>query len=191
MDLDIIFFIGPQGSGKGTQAKLLAHKLGFFYWEMSSVLREAAAAGDALGQEILKMQNEGTLVPDEITTKVIEKKFIQLRTPPGFVFDGVPRRLGQAQMLVETLKAQGHTKFLTLFIDLPREESIKRLMLRAQHEARKDDTQAGIERRFAFYEKETIPMLDYMRGQTEFLTIDGLPPIEEVTKLINTALELP
>src|SRR4051812_16971645 len=132
MLLNTIFFIGPQGSGKGTQAKLLAQRLDFFYWEMGGILREVAASQTPLGTKIKRLIDSGILLKDEDLYEVVKARLNQIPKTKGVIFDGIPRRLGQAQFLLDYLKQQGRIDFSTLYISLPKEESIKRLLKRAE-----------------------------------------------------------
>jgi len=190
MDLNVIFFIGPQGSGKGTQAKILAKKLDFFYWEMGGMLRGMKDENTDLARKVTDMINQGILLPDDILLEVVKQKLDEIPAGKGVIFDGIPRRIGQAKFLMDYLKGQGRKDFTTLYISLPREESMKRLLLRAQKEGRVDDTPEKIEFRLQQYEKDTIPVLEYFRKETNFIEINGQPPIEEVAKSINEALGL-
>jgi adenylate kinase len=189
MHLNTIFFIGPQGSGKGTQAKLLAAKLDFFYWEMGGILRCLKNETSDLAKKVTDMINQGILLPDDILLQVVEQKLSEISADKGVIFDGVPRRVGQAEFLMDFLKKQGRKDFITLFVNLPREESKNRLLLRAQKEGRADDTPEKIEFRLKQYEQDTVPVLDFLKTHTDFKEIDGQPPIEKVTEAINQALE--
>lgn len=189
IDFDAIFFIGPQGSGKGTQAKLLAEKTGFFYWEMGQIFRDIAKSGTELGNQIGSLIDQGVLLGDDLWLQVVKQKLSELPATKGVIFDGVTRRLGQAQFLLDNLRLLHYKNFATIFITLPKEESIKRLLLRAKIEGRKDDTKEAIEFRLQQYEHDTVPVLDYLKESTEFITINGLPPIDEVTDQINKSLE--
>lgn len=190
MDLNTIFFIGPQGSGKGTQAKILAQTLGFFYWEMGGILRQVAKEDSDLGREVKNLIDQGILLSDELLLKVLVSRLSQIPASQGVIFDGVPRRIGQAEFLMDYLLKQGRKNFVTLFVNLPREESINRLLLRAEKENRADDTREGIETRLQFYERDTLPVLDYLKTKSALFEIDGKPPVEEVTKKINKVLGL-
>ena len=190
MNLNTIFFIGPQGSGKGTQAKLLAKRLEFFYWEMGGILREVAASGSILGDKVKGLINSGTLLQDEDLYAVMQMRLNQISNTQGVIFDGIPRRLSQAEFLLDFLKTQGRENFTTLFIDLPKEESLKRLLLRAEIEKRPDDTKEKIEFRLQQYYKDTLPVVDYLKKTTTFMQIDGRPSIEDVAKNINYMLGL-
>lgn len=190
MDMDAIFFIGPQGSGKGTQAKLLAEKLGFFYWEMSSVIREVANSGSEEGKRYLDLMAQGVLLSAEDIIAICKQKLPAIPVDKGIIFDAVPRRIPQGEFLVAELHKRGARHLFTLFIDLPKEESVNRLLKRAEIEHRIDDTREKIEYRLEQYQTETLPVLEYMKTVTTFITIDGRPEITEVTKSINTALHL-
>lgn len=190
MDLNTIFFIGPQGSGKGTQARILAQKVDFFYWEMGAILRSMKDEQTDLAKKVTNMINTGVLLPDEMLLQVVGEKLAAIPADKGVIFDGIPRRMGQALFLMDFLKQQGRTNFTTLFVNLPKEESLNRLLKRAEIEKRADDTREKIEFRLQQYEQDTLPVLDFLKQQTNFIEIDGTPAVEEVTNEINKALEL-
>jgi len=185
MTPDVIFIMGPQGSGKGTQGKILADRLGFFFWDTGAILRE---------EKDLKIRGErtgdGTLLSDEEVLLVFRDKIKKIPSDRGIVFDGIPRRIGQAEEVVDYFRERGRNNMTTLFLDIPHEETFKRLLLRAKIEGRADDTPEGIEFRLKQYEEATVPMFEYMRANTDFIEIDGRPPIPEVTAAINKALGL-
>ena len=187
MDYNIIFIAGPQGSGKGTQGKRLADKLGFLFWEMGGTLRALLASGSELGKKISAIDH-GTLLSDELIMEVLKDQLPLISHKKGIIFDGVPRRLGQGQFLVEYLKERGMDRMATIFIDVPREECVKRLLLRAQHESRVDDTPDAIARRFRDYDDAIKPAMDYLKEHTTFITIDGTPTPDEIAANINKAL---
>jgi adenylate kinase len=187
MDYNIIFVAGPQGSGKGTQGKKLAEKLGFLYLEMSGMLRAVRASGSPLAEKISAM-DRGVLLSDELIIEALKDGLPKLPYEPGLIFDGVPRRLGQGQFLVEYLKEHGMDKMATIFIDVPREECVKRLMLRAGREGRVDDTPEVMAQRFRDYDEAIKPAMDYLKTQTTFITIDGTPTPDEIAANIKQQL---
>ena len=188
MNYNIIFIAGPQGSGKGTQGKRLAEKLGFLFWEMGGTLRTILAQGGPLAEKI-KAIDHGTLLSDELIIEVLKDQLLLIPHEKGIIFDGVPRRLGQGQFLVEYLRDDRKMdKMATLFIDVPREECVKRLMLRAEHESRMDDTPEAIARRFRDYDEAIKPAMDYLKEHTTFITIDGTPTPDEIAADINKKL---
>lgn len=190
MNLNTIFFIGPQGSGKGTQAKLLAKTLDFFYWEMGGILREVASSNTILGIKVKQLIDSGVLLEDEDLYQVVKMRLNEIPTSKGVIFDGIPRRLGQAEFLLNFLKEQGRTNFTTLYVSLPKEESIARLLKRAELEKRADDTLEKIEFRLEQYEKETVPVLDFLKTNSNFYEIDGKPEISVISKNIRTTLNI-
>ena len=190
MKYNVIFITGPQGSGKGTQAKILARKLDFFYWEMGAVLRENREWKLTGGKTVGELIDGGTLLSDEQVLEVFKAKMKYLPVDKGIIFDGIPRRIGQAEYLMKFLKEQGRTSFMTVFLDVPKEESVKRLLLRATIEHRADDTPDGIAYRIKQYEEATVPMLGYLRKETVFLDVDGSPSIPEVERNIEDALQI-
>ena len=190
MDIDALFLIGPQGSGKGTQAKLLAEKLGFFYCGTGAILRDFVAHDGALGEKIATLINDGKLVDDATLFEVIREKLEAISSQEGVIFDGIPRRVSQAEYLIGFLGSIGKKRLLTLHVKVPHDESVKRLLKRAEIEGRVDDTRERIEFRLKQYDEETVPVLDYLRPRTRFVEIDGLPPPDVVTQEIDKALGL-
>lgn len=188
---DAIFIMGPQGSGKGTQARILAERLGFFHWDMGAILRASSDFKFSDGRTIGDIIDTGTYLTDAQLIEVIKDKLDELPADKGIIFDAVPRRMGQAEFLMDWLRRRGKNNLATIFLDLHKEESIKRLILRSKTENRADDTPEGIENRLRQYEEATVPILDYMRRNTKFFEIDGRPPIPEVAAQINRALGLP
>jgi adenylate kinase len=187
MDFNIIFVAGPQGSGKGTQGKKLAEKLGFLFWGMGATLRDIQASDMQFAAKI-SLLDRGTLLPDGLIIDILKERLALMPKDQGIVFDGVPRRLGQAEFLVPFLRAQGREKMATVFIDLPREECMKRLLLRAASEKRNDDTPEAIENRFQSYDHEMAATAEYLKTETTFITVDGQPSADIVEKSIDDAL---
>jgi adenylate kinase len=191
MDFNAIIFIGPQGSGKGTQAKLFAEKLGFFYLGTGAMLREIATHDDELGKKVAETINQGILLDDVTIFKVVEEAVATVPQDKGIVFDGIPRRPVQAEYLINFLKTAHRDRLATVYLSLPHDESVNRLVKRAAIEGRKDDTREHIVFRLEQYEKETVPVLDYLKKTTQFFEIDGTPPPGGVTQEIAKALDVP
>ncbi len=186
---DAIFMIGPQGSGKGTQGKTLAAKLGYFYWEMGGILREEAKKSTPFGIKVKDLIDAGKLLEDDELFRVLQTELPEVIKHKRLLFDGVPRTVPQAVHLIHYLQQNGFTSFGAIHIDVPNEESVKRLLERAHHEFRVDDTPEKISFRLATYDKETKPVLKFMQGIGDLHTIDGVGTIEEITERINKALE--
>lgn len=190
MKLNTIFLIGPQGSGKGTQAKLLAKKLNFFHWEMGGILRQVASEQTELGQEIKNLIDQGILLSDEMLYKVVDSRLSEIPKDTGIIFDGIPRRIGQAEYLLNYLTKQGRTDFVTLFINLPEDLTMQRLLNRAKIEGRADDTEEKIKLRLEQYKQDTVPVLNYLKSKTSFIEVDGTPSIETVDENVQQALQI-
>ena len=189
-DFEVIFMTGPQGSGKGTQGKRLAAKLDFFLWDMGAVLRSIATEDTPLGREVADIINNGNFLGDDLLIEILKDRLSSLPPGKGLIFDGVPRRMGQAEYILKFLREQHRSRFVTVSIDLPREESVKRLMLRAKTEGRVDDTPEAIDKRLKFFEDVIKPMMEYLKQETTYIEIDGRPSIDEVEKAIDAALGL-
>jgi adenylate kinase len=187
MNFEIIFVAGPQGSGKGTQGRRLADKLGFFFWGMGGILREIQSKDVQFAQK-LEVSNRGMLLPDELIIEIVQQRLAHVPTSQGIVFDGVPRRIGQAEFLVPFLRGRGYQAMATVFIDLPRAESIRRLSSRAQSEQRVDDTPDAIQRRFEYYDQTMPAVVEYLQRETKFVQVDGSPAVDDVEKSVDAAL---
>ncbi len=185
---DAIFIVGPQGSGKGTQMKALAGRLGFYSWDTGKVLRENRGVKTVTGQTVGEIIDTGGLLTDAQLLGVVKPLIAAIPLEKGVIFDGIPRRIGQAEFITEFLSAQGRSSMATVFLDVPHDVSVKRLMLRAATEGRKDDTREAIEYRLKQYEDATVPMLEFLKQHTDYFPVDGRPPIPEVTQEIFQAL---
>jgi adenylate kinase len=139
---DVIFFIGRSGAGKGTQAKALAERLDFFYWEMGGILRSEIAKQSEIGKNIADLVNSGVLLSDQHMYPVIEAHMGEIPSDRGIIFDGFPRRISQANYIMGLLRGLGRKSMTTLFLDVPRQDSVERLHHRAEIEHRVDDEAA-------------------------------------------------
>jgi len=184
----VVILIGPQGSGKGTQAKILSETLGYFHWDNGGILREIAKKDCEIGRKVKKLIDSGILLDDETLLEVAEDKLHELDPRQGIIFDGLPRRLSQARFLLSLLKRQGREGVTTLFIDIPEQEAYRRLQIRAHIEGRADDQPEKVKLRLHQYYIETVPVADFLKTETDFVDIDGLPSIEEVSRSVYEAL---
>lgn len=177
--------VGPQGSGKGTQGKILAKKINFFYWEMGAILREEAKKDTPFGRKVKGLIDAGHLLEDDELYRILQTELPEVIKHKRILFDGVPRRVGQGAYLMHYLSQNGFTKFATIVIDVPQQESIKRLLERAHHEFRTDDTPEKIAYRLELYEKETLPVVKFLKGIGDYYQIDGIGTVEDITKRID------
>ncbi len=188
MDYDIIFVAGPQGSGKGTQGKRLAEKLGFLFWEMGGTLRAILAEAGPLAGRI-KAIDHGTLLDDDLIIEILKQKLPLIPAGSGVIFDGVPRRVRQSEFMVAWWRERGEEdRLATVYIDLSRDECKRRLLLRAETEGRADDTPEAIDRRFRDFDDEIHAAMEYLKDHTKFITIDGAPAPDAVAAAIEAAL---
>jgi adenylate kinase len=159
-----IVVVGPQGSGKGTQAKKLASTYGIAHIASGDLYREAIARGSELGEQVAPLLAAGQLVPDEITIPLIRDRLDRGDTLPGFILDGYPRNLAQAEALDEMLNDVGRSIQVVFEFQVPdRQQLIDRMLKRAAEENRPDDTLEVIQRRLDTYDRETAPLVEYYR----------------------------
>lgn len=173
-----IMFIGPQGSGKTTQAKILAEKTGFKYLGTGEMFREALKKKEE-GWEKLKVILEGKLVDNEITCNFIKEKLEGLTNEKGIIIDGYPRNAEQKNIYDPDFD-------VVLYIKVSDEVAIDRLLGRG----RVDDTTEAIQKRLELYHKETGPLLDVFLNEGKLWIVDGEKPIEAVTEQIFKHLNL-
>jgi len=171
-----VLFIGPPGVGKGTQAKRLVDALGVPHIASGDMLREAVANGTPLGLQAARYMEAGELVPDDLVIAMIE---VRLRLPSavcGYVLDGFPRNVRQAEALTETLGEEAIDTVLVL--DVSEEEIVERLLKRAEIEGRPDDDEPTIRRRLEVFRRETEPLIGYYEDKVQ--RVDGIGTINEV-----------
>ena len=176
MPLDLLV-LGPPGAGKGTQAKRLAAERGIAHVATGDMLREAMAAETELGRQVKPIYDRGDLVPDELMVALIRERLDDADTEGGFVLDGFPRTIPQAEALDEMLEAIDRSLACVLEFQLPEEEAVRRLHGRAEEEGRADDTPETIRRRMEVYHGQTEPLVAYYlaRGVLVGIPAGGTP----------------
>ena len=182
-----LIILGPQGSGKGTQAKLLAEKYGITHISTGSLLREESQNGTPKGDLIADLLKTGELLPFDTVLEVLEP--VLLRSEKGFILDGTPRDLSQAEYLDSFLAERKINIDKVILLDIPRDVSLSRLAKRAITEGRSDDTPEAINERLDIYNHQTLPVIDFYRQQGKLLTIDGTPDINTIFVDICSKLE--
>jgi adenylate kinase len=189
-----LILLGPPGSGKGTQAQRLVHKHGIVQLSTGEMLRAAVAAQTPVGIQAQGIMAGGGLVPDEIVVGIISDRLDQPDAAKGFILDGFPRTVPQAEALDELLKKK-HIK-LDAVVELRVNESalLQRVETRVAEmrargeEVRIDDTPEVLTRRLASYRSQTEPLIHYYSERRKLLTVDGMMTIEHVTREINRIL---
>ena len=184
-----LLLLGPQGSGKGTQAKRIAEAYDLAHVASGDMFRAAIAAGTPLGRRVEPLLAAGSLVPDELTIEVIRERLAQEDAREGFVLDGFPRTMAQARALDQLLAEIGRELTVVLALHVSDAVSFERLLRRAQEEGRVDDTPETIARRLAIYHEQTEPLIEYYRAQDRLVPIDGEGTVNEVFAQIEAALD--
>jgi adenylate kinase len=184
-----LLVLGPQGAGKGTQAKRIAAEYTLPHVSSGDMYRAAIAAGTPLGKQVEPLLASGTLVPDAITIPLIRERLGETDAREGFVLDGYPRNLAQAEALDEMLGEIGRGLDAILFFDLPDHIATERMLKRATEENRPDDTPDVIARRLATYHAETEPIVEHYRVTGRLVPLHAERTIDEVWTEIQAALE--
>ena len=183
-----LLVLGPQGAGKGTQAKRISSNYEIPHVSTGDMFREAIAAGTPLGKEVEPLLDQGILVPDELTIKLIRDRLSEDDAAGGFVLDGFPRNLAQARALDEMLREIGRGLDAILFFDIPDSVGMERALSRAEIEGRNDDTTDVIARRLATYHAETEPVVEHYRTTGKLVPLHAAGTVEEVWRQIEDAL---
>jgi len=184
-----LLILGPQGAGKGTQATRIAEEYGVPHISTGDILRAAIAQGTTLGLEVQPIVESGRLVPDELMVGLIRERLGHDDTEPGFVLDGFPRTLAQAEALDSMMREIDRSFAAVLALQVPDAIARERLLGRARKEGRTDDTPEAIDRRLALYHEQTEPLLEYYRTRGRFAPIHGERTEGEVFAEIQAAIE--
>jgi len=184
-----ILLLGPQGSGKGTQAKRISDAYGIPHIATGDMLRSAISAETELGRKVKPIYDSGGLVPDDLMIELIRDRLTESDTDNGFVLDGFPRTLAQAEALDPMLREIGKELTVVFALQLPEQVCIDRLTKRAQLEGRVDDTPEAIAKRLELYHRETEPLIEWYRIRSNVVTIHADRSMNEVFGEIQQALE--
>jgi adenylate kinase len=182
-----ILILGPQGAGKGTQAARIAAEYGARHLSTGDLFRAAIAAGTELGQRVKPLLDSGQLVPDEITVALIREQLGE--TTDGWVLDGFPRNLSQAEALDAMLTEIGQPLDVIVMLEIADDVARERMLKRAEIEGRADDTPEVIERRLATYHEQTEPVVRFYLASGKLVQVHGERTIDEVWSEIQTALD--
>ena len=188
MPLDVLF-LGVQGSGKGTQAKRLASEYGLAHIATGDMLRIAMAAGTPLGQRVKPIYDAGELVPDDLMIELIRERLQSPDAANGFILDGFPRTMAQADALDSMLAEIDRPLAVVFELQVPDEVAIERLRKRSAEEGRSDDTPEAIAKRIALYHQQTKPLVSHYRLAGNLVGIHGDRPENEVFSEIQQAVE--
>jgi adenylate kinase len=210
-----LIFIGPPGSGKGTQAKRLAAQHGVPHISTGDMLREAIADGTELGQKAAPIMASGALVPDDLMIGIIRDRLAKPDAERGFILDGFPRTVVQAEKLDGIVAGNGGDKLRVLQLLVPDEAIVNRIALRrscsncgaiyhlenkppandsvcdrcgAEVIARPDDNETAVRKRLEAFHQQTVPVATYYKTKSALREVDGIGPIDEVFERIEQSL---
>ncbi|MGV8965666.1 MAG: adenylate kinase [Cellulomonas sp.] len=183
-----LIIMGPQGSGKGTQAARLAVRLGVPTISTGDIFRANIKGGTELGKRARVFTDAGNLVPDEITNAMVADRLAEPDAADGFILDGYPRTADQADVLDGILEGAGTSLDAVLELDAPREELLARLHKRAEIENRADDTVDAIRRRLEIYAEQTAPLTAGYAQRGLLVVADAMGDVDDVTERLLAAL---
>jgi adenylate kinase len=187
--LDIVI-LGPPGAGKGTQGKLIAAEAGIPHINTGDMFRAECAAGTELGERVKSILDHGDLVPDELTIEVVRTRLDQEDTRDGFILDGFPRTLAQAEALDRVLAEIDRGELsAVLDFEVPDEIAVHRLLGRAAVEGRSDDLPDLVRHRLAVYHEKSEPLVEYYRTRGLLVLIHADRSVEEVFSEVQQVLE--
>jgi adenylate kinase len=187
--LNLVLF-GPPGAGKGTQSAKLIEKYGLIHLSTGDLLRAEISAGTTLGLEAKKLMDQGILVPDAVVIGMIENKLNENKAAAGFIFDGFPRTVAQAEAL-DSLLASHHLSINQMVaLEVAEEELTQRLLERGKSSGRPDDqNESLIRKRVQEYMEKTAPVAAYYANQGKFTGINGVGEIEAIFDQILSIIE--
>ena len=184
-----IVFVGPPGSGKGTQAKLIQERLGCQIIGTGDLLRGAVKAGTPTGRKAEQFMIRGELVPDDVVNDIVADFFRGPNPPPAFLLDGYPRNVSQAEFLDRVLTEAKLPVTRIVFFTVPEDELVRRIDVRRTAENRPDDDAAAVRQRLATYEHATRPIVDYYRKTGNLVEIPAVGDVEAIHRRVVAELK--
>jgi adenylate kinase len=185
-----LLMVAPPGAGKGTQAKRLADHYGIAHLASGDLLRREVAAGTEIGNAAQPYLDRGDLVPDDLVLKMLTIEVLEASADQGYVLDGFPRTLRQAEAAYQIAKQfEDVTLQAVIHLQVGRDELLRRLLGRARREGRSDDDEATIQHRLEVYDRETEPLLGFYAERGLVIEIDGEQPIDKVFADIVAAVD--
>lgn len=182
--LNIVLF-GPPGAGKGTQSEKLINKYNLNHISTGDLFRKHLGEGTELGKLAQKYMDDGFLVPDEVVIGMVDEKIKASKDVNGFIFDGFPRTVNQAEALDKLMEGKGHPISGMISLEVPFEELKKRLLERGKVSGRVDDqSEEKIDNRIKVYQEETMPVAEYYKNQGKLNTINGVGTIDDIFQKI-------
>jgi adenylate kinase len=190
IDMTNLILFGPPGSGKGTQAAKLVEKYDLLHISTGDLFRYEMGNDTPLGLKAKSYIEKGALVPDEVTIGMLRNKVEANPDVKGYIFDGFPRTIAQAEALDKLLAEKGQSISGLIMLDVPEEEIVKRILERGKTSGRADDNDEDtIRKRITVYEKETAPVYDYYKQREKAFKLNGLGTIEEIFDRLTRQVE--
>jgi adenylate kinase len=187
--LNLVLF-GPPGAGKGTQSQKLIEKHGLIHLSTGDLLRSEITQGTTLGIEAKKLMDNGVLVPDEVVIGMISNKLDANKNARGFIFDGFPRTVAQAEALDVLLESKSSAISGMIALEVNDGELERRLLLRGKDSGRPDDANPEvIRKRIQEYNNKTAPVADFYKKQNKFESINGIGTVEEIFEAICAIID--
>lgn len=187
--VNIVLF-GPPGAGKGTQSEHIIEKYGLKHISTGDLFRKHLGEGTALGKEARSYMDNGKLVPDEVVIGMVDETINDHKTAPGFIFDGFPRTVAQAEALDKLLSGHDTEIACMIELDVPQDELKKRLLERGKTSGRADDqNEEKINVRIQEYLTKTVPVAEFYATQDKNCKINGVGSIDEIFANITTAID--
>jgi len=185
-----LILFGPPGSGKGTLSEKLIEKYGLVHLSTGNLLREEIANNTPLGLEARNIMDKGHLVPDEVVIGMIDNSLEHHKEAPGFLFDGFPRTLAQAEALDKLLLLKNAETDLVIILDVNEEELIKRLVNRAKTSGRSDDADENVQRkRQEVYKRDTFPVATHYQKMKKLVHVDGMGEIDQIFQRLCSIID--
>ena len=181
--------MGPPGAGKGTQAKVVAERLGIPAISTGDIFRANVSQQTPLGVEAKRYMDAGDYVPDEVTNAMVRSRVAEPDAAPGFLLDGYPRTVAQVEELDAMLADSGQSIDAVVVLTVDRDEVVQRLLKRAEIEGRADDTEDVIRRRQEIYTEQTAPLIEVYAGRDLLIEVDGMGSVDEVSARVLAALD--
>ncbi len=187
--LNLVLF-GPPGSGKGTQSEKIIEKYGLVHLSTGDILRGEIANKTSLGMKAKEIMDKGELVSDEIVIGMIGNKIEANKDAKGFIFDGFPRTVAQAEALDKLLEEHNEEITLMISLEVEKEELVKRLLKRGEETGRADDNLETIENRINVYHQQTSPVKEYYAAQGKAHLVDGVGSIDDIFEKVTDQIEM-
>jgi adenylate kinase len=183
-----LVLFGPPGAGKGTQAVRIAEHYGIPHISTGDIFRANVKGDTELGREAKSYMDRGELVPDEVVNNMVADRLGQADCGDGFLLDGYPRTVAQAETLDAFLESDGTPLDAVVSLEVPEDELFERLLKRAEEEGREDDTPEVVRNRLKVYTAETAPLESWYRERGVLRPVDGVGAVDEVTARVREAL---